>query len=382
MIDVASAKNRILQMAIRGDLSEHKGSFDDVETIVCNIEHERKDLIKRKETKECKTAPMIQEGLFDIPDSWKWVPLGSLCVLLSRGKSPTYSEKKLYPVFAQKCNQPNSLALEKALFLDETTLDKWPEYFRLRDSDVVINSTGTGTMGRVGYYETKTLDSKYPFMVPDSHVTVARVGNGIVSKYIYYALRSTTLQNIMEKQFRGSTNQKEFYIDSVYAMPIPLPPTEEQRDIVDTLDAAFILIDKIADSQESYLCNLDVLRGKIIDAGVQGLLTDQLPTDGTASDLYDLIQDEKSRQEKLGELKKTKPIAELDDNDRPFDIPDNWMWTRFGHTSYIVRGGSPRPIKQYITESEDGINWIKIGDVEKGGKYIYSTKEKILPSSG
>ena len=48
-------------------------------------------------------------------------------------------------------------------------------------------------------------------------------------------------------------------------------------------------------------------------------------------------------------------------------------------TAYIVRGGSPRPIKSYLTTKEDGINWIKIGDVEKGGKYIYSTKEKIIP---
>lgn len=47
--------------------------------------------------------------------------------------------------------------------------------------------------------------------------------------------------------------------------------------------------------------------------------------------------------------------------------------------AYIVRGGSPRPIKQYITTREDGINWIKIGDVEKGGKYITSTHEKIIP---
>ena len=46
----------------------------------------------------------------------------------------------------------------------------------------------------------------------------------------------------------------------------------------------------------------------------------------------------------------------------------------------IARGGSPRPIKEYLTTSADGVNWIKIGDTEKGGKYINSTKEKIKPS--
>lgn len=45
----------------------------------------------------------------------------------------------------------------------------------------------------------------------------------------------------------------------------------------------------------------------------------------------------------------------------------------------IERGGSPRPIKAFLTDAEDGINWIKIGDVAKDGKYIVQTKEKIKP---
>ncbi|MCI9596396.1 MAG: restriction endonuclease subunit S [Firmicutes bacterium] len=63
----------------------------------------------------------------------------------------------------------------------------------------------------------------------------------------------------------------------------------------------------------------------------------------------------------------------------PFELPEGWSWERLGNVSNIARGGSPRPIDAYITDSEDGINWIKIGDAEKGGKYIFSTKEKIIP---
>lgn len=62
----------------------------------------------------------------------------------------------------------------------------------------------------------------------------------------------------------------------------------------------------------------------------------------------------------------------------PFEIPENWAWCRLGEFNNIARGGSPRPIKNFLTESDDGVNWIKIGDTEKGGKYIYSTKEKII----
>ncbi|MCD6432765.1 MAG: restriction endonuclease subunit S [Sulfurimonas sp.] len=62
-----------------------------------------------------------------------------------------------------------------------------------------------------------------------------------------------------------------------------------------------------------------------------------------------------------------------------YAIPNSWKWTTLDEVFLIERGGSPRPIKSFITESEDGINWIKIGDVKKGQKYIETTKEKIIP---
>ncbi len=60
-------------------------------------------------------------------------------------------------------------------------------------------------------------------------------------------------------------------------------------------------------------------------------------------------------------------------------MPDGWAWERLGNITTIARGGSPRPIKSYLTTELDGVNWIKIGDTEKNGKYIFSTKEKIKP---
>ena len=63
----------------------------------------------------------------------------------------------------------------------------------------------------------------------------------------------------------------------------------------------------------------------------------------------------------------------------PFELPEGWRWDRLGNVSIIARGGSPRPIESYITDDENGINWIKIGDTEKDGKYIFKTKEKIKP---
>ena len=60
-------------------------------------------------------------------------------------------------------------------------------------------------------------------------------------------------------------------------------------------------------------------------------------------------------------------------------MPKGWEWCRLGDINDIARGGSPRPIKDYLTDEENGINWIKIGDTTKDGKYINSVKEKIKP---
>ena len=63
-------------------------------------------------------------------------------------------------------------------------------------------------------------------------------------------------------------------------------------------------------------------------------------------------------------------------NEQEYQIPNNWRWIILGELVGIKRGASPRPIKSYITEDENGINWIKIGDTDSG-KYVTHIKEKV-----
>ena len=58
---------------------------------------------------------------------------------------------------------------------------------------------------------------------------------------------------------------------------------------------------------------------------------------------------------------------------------NGWQTTTLGNLCDIARGGSPRPIKQFLTDAADGVNWIKIGDATASTKYIYETQEKIKP---
>ena len=138
------------------------------------------------------------------------------------------------------------------------------------------------------------------------------------------------------------------------------------------------------------------LKNSILQWAIQGKLVPQDPNDEPASVLLEKIRAEKARLIKEGKIKKDKKesiIYRGEDNsyyekfadgkvvcideEIPFEIPLTWAWVRLNFISIIARGSSPRPIKDYLTDSLDGINWIKIGDTEKDGMYINSTKEKI-----
>ena len=111
-------------------------------------------------------------------------------------------------------------------------------------------------------------------------------------------------------------------------IPVPVPPIEEQQRIVETVRSVSEHLGLIDALQSQYQDNLATLESKIIDAGIQGKLTEQLPEDGTAEELYQQIQREKLALEKADKIKKSKPLPPISDEEKPFDIPDNWKWVR------------------------------------------------------
>lgn len=121
------------------------------------------------------------------------------------------------------------------------------------------------------------------------------------------------------------------------------------------------------------------LKKAVLQAAIQGKLTEQLPEDGNARDLIEDIHNENSRLVKEGKIKPEKPLPEISEDEIPFEIPENWCWVRIDELFTVARGGSPRPIQAYLTNRSDGINWIKIGDTAIGEKYLTTTKEKIKP---
>jgi type I restriction enzyme S subunit len=126
--------------------------------------------------------------------------------------------------------------------------------------------------------------------------------------------------------------------NDVLNLPFPLPPLPEQHRIVAKIDAIFSLLDTIDALQSAYTANQKALRAKLIDVAIRGQLTEQLPEDATAEELYRQIQQEKAALEKAGKIKKSKPLAPIDEEEKPFDIPESWKWIRLGEIISIESG--------------------------------------------
>lgn len=239
-------KNSILQLAMEGKLVEQRKEEGTARELLQAIQAEKARLVAEKKIKKAKPLPPVteEEKPFDIPESWEWVRLGEVVSKeIKRGKSPHYTEKSDILVFAQKCNtKAGYIDLSLAKRLEQEYFIKYPEEELMMDKDIVINSTGTGTMGRIGYYQEKDNPLNYP-VVPDSHVTIIRSLKNIYSRYVYYVLK--VAQPIFEKQGEGSTNQKELRPATIKNHLIPLPPLAEQKRIVAKIEELLPLVEKM-----------------------------------------------------------------------------------------------------------------------------------------
>ena len=132
-----------------------------------------------------------------------------------------------------------------AQLLDPATISKYPEDEFTKDGDVIINSTGTGTLGRVGLYKDSDNSFGLP-VVPDSHITTVRCHPLLNSGYIYTCIKS--YQHELEEMGEGSTNQKELRPQSVQDLMIPIPPANEQSKICTSIDSFIAFLKAIEQS--------------------------------------------------------------------------------------------------------------------------------------
>ena len=199
---------------------------------------------------------------------------------------------------------------------------------------------------------------------------------GMNNEYLFYYLMSMRQSYIGMAEGGAQPNiSKEKIVNSL----IPLPPAEEQRRIVAKIEELLPYVDRYAaayEKLEQFNAKFpEDMKKSILQYAIQGKFVDQRSEEGTGEELYRQIQEEKKRLIKEGKIKKEKPLAEIAEDEIPFDIPENWKWVRLSTIGITQTGNTPsKSHPEYIGID---IPFITPGDI-LNGQICYSNQALSL----
>lgn len=368
-----SLRKAVLQWAIQGQLVAQKADDGQASDLLKAIKTEKARLVADKVIKKEKPLAEItdDEKPFDIPDNWVWVKLGDVMQINPRNRDEDEIDSAFMPMNLLNDGYSNSFTFETR---------KWGSikkgFTHFAENDIVFAKITPCFQNRKSAI-INNVPNKIGAGTTELHVL--RIFKKTINlKYVLYFVKNPIFINDGVATFTGTAGQQRIGTDFVKNYLFPLPPLAEQERIVATLDEILPQIDDLAKS-ETVLNALQSafpkqMQSALLLSAISGKLTEQLESDGNASDLLTQIQAEKQRLIKEKIIKKEKPLADITDEEIPFDIPDNWVWVRLGQiVSYNMGKTPPRTSAEYW---QDDYPWVSIADMVESGNII-TTKEKV-----
>lgn len=349
MIDTEAIRNKVLLLALQGKLTEQLAEDGHAQTLYEEIQLEKQKLIQLGKLKKGKVLPKIAENEipFSIPQTWKWIRWGELSESIQYGyNAPAKTEGRIKMVRISDI-QDGKVMWDAVPYCDIDEEDI--EQYLLHYNDILFARTG-GTVGKS--YIVSEIPNQAVFA---GYLIRTSYSSKLCAQYMKYFMESS----LYWKQLQSgtiATAQPNCNGNTLAKMIVPLPPYEEQVRIVDMLDKMYAILDTIDEHQSVYTLNVEILKSKLIDAGIQGKLTEQLPEDGTAEELYVAIQEEKRHILKVRKGREDKNIKESD-SEVPYALPVNWKWVRFGEIGLFKKGpfGSALTKAMFVPKGEDTV---------------------------
>jgi type I restriction enzyme S subunit len=408
-------KNSILQMAVQGKLVPQDPNDEPASVLLERIRAEKEQLTKEGKIKKEKNPSIIFRGAdnlpyekigknepvciadevpFEIPESWEWVRLGK--IVYNRGQMKPIDDF-CYIDIGSIDNKNQKLNDEEFI----VTADKAPSRARK------IVAIGDILYSTVRPYLHNMCIVNRSF----SHQPIASTGfaaltchTGFYNKFLFYYLMSPDF----DAYANSTDNAKGVAYPAIndtklYRALIPVPPEEEQKRIIKRLKKVLPYVDtySITYSETESLNNAfpDRIKKSILQYAVQGKLVPQNPSDEPASILLERIRAEKQRLIAEGKIKKDKHesvifrrdnshyekldgIERCIDDEIPFDIPNNWVWTRLRSIASVL-GGKRIPAGRHLTTENTGYVYIRVSDMKNGWvstENLQYVPEDIFPS--
>lgn len=413
---IARLRGVILKLAVSGKLVRQDTKDEPADILLEKIAEEKKKLIEEGKIKRYKELPEIEIDVlpFDIPHNWAWVRFGELTIRIGSGSTPRGGKsayiKSGTPFLRSQNILNDGLNLSDVAYISNETHEKMSNT-KVYPKDILLNITG-GSLGRCTIFP-----KDYKEANVSQHVSIIRLINEDFRFFIHLFLLSPHGQNLIWGRQVGA-NREGLSKKVLELFEIPIPPLKEQNRIVAKVEELMTLCDKLEQEKETNLkthqilvktiletltqakdadelqtawqrmsthfdtlfCtedSIEQLKQTILQLGVMGKLVKQDPDDESADDLFEKIAKEKERLIEEGKIKKQKPLNELEDKFKPFELPKSWKWINFGEISQFINGDRSKNYPNKSEYQKNGIAWINTGHIKTDGTLSTSSMNYI-----
>ncbi|KAA0876572.1 restriction endonuclease subunit S [Nitrincola tapanii] len=396
----------ILELAVRGKLVPQNPDDEPASELLKRIEAEKAQLVKDGKLKKQKPLPAVtdEEKPFELPEGWEWVRLGTFFNSIISGGTPS---KRNADYWNGDIPWASVKDLGKSKYIHATqdyiTADALESGSKLVDKGDILICTRMG-LGKIGV-------AQVPIAI-NQDLKGVKLSSQIELEYFlntYSRIKiegtGTTVAGITQDQLLG-------YV-------VALPPLTEQQRIVAKVDELMALCDQLEQQSEHQLdahqqltdtllsalltpaagaltdatsaqelsdnwqrlaqhfdllfsgpmgaWAIDRLKDTILQLAVMGKLVPQNPDDEPASELLKRIDAEKARLVKEGKIKKQKPLPPVNDDEKPFELPQGWVWSCISAIFHLENGDRSKNYPNKAALVEKGIPFVNAGQLENGG---------------
>lgn len=398
-------RSEVLSLAVSGKLVPQDPSEGTAEELYEKIQEEKaKESGSRR--KKIEVSPIADEEIpFEIPGSWKWVRVDDIFMVNPRNNLDDKSEVSFIPmscVFSAWSKNP--VEKEKRVWKHVKR-----NFTHIADSDVLLAKiTPCFENGKSGI--ATNLTGNHAAGTTELHV-FRSYGKTVLPKYLLSCLRSEKFLERAIPSMSGVAGQQRVSTDFVKKYVMALPPLAEQERIVEKVDELMKIIDdleaikKERDKVRSSLAksafhslglndpsvaleemkelvrdldDVKELEKGILSLAVSGKLVAQDPSEGTAEELYEKIQEERTKVAKESG-KKLKSYPPVGSDEIPFEIPKSWKWVRLGSLCNVQTG--KRDANHGVKDGK--YNFYTCAKVPiKSNTYSFEGKSLLLPGNG
>lgn len=340
-VDTQGLREKILDLAMRGKLVEQNAGDEPASALLEKIKAEKAKLVKEGKIKKSKKLPEItdDEKPFDIPDSWKWVRLGTLFTVNDRNTADDETVAAFVPMSHIEDGYGNNFS-----FITKQWKEIKSGYTHIRNGEIIIAKITPCFQNRKSFIVS---DLPNEIGAATTEVYALKQFYSVVKEYFLYFFKSKHFINNGVNNFSGAVGQQRVPRKYLESIVLPLPPLAEQRRIADKVSELFSQIDVIEKNVAEYQDLDQAMRSKLLDLAMRGKLVEQ--------DAGDVISDD---------MPSTYFAKEK------YRIPSNWRWVILGKIAKFYNGRAYK--KNELLDDASLTPVLRVGNLFTNSSWYYS----------